>query len=133
MGVWEETQLSGAAPGVNKSGRAFKVSHFRQPVTLPSHLCYAKGRDTCHGFCGPTKANHSYQGATCFWPALSLKQKPENKDRRLPGYSSQNHKLSKAVWLFSRTGAGVMLVVLVRVLELCHGHICGHSSSRDTA
>lgn len=41
----------------------------------------------------------------CFWPALSLKQKPENKDRRLPGYSSQNHKLSKAVWLFSRTGA----------------------------
>lgn len=98
-------QLPGAAPGVNRSGRTFKVSCFIPPVTLPFHHCYVKGRDTCHSFCGPTKKNYNYQGATCFWPALSLKQTPENKHKRLPGYSSQNHKLSKAVWLFSRTGA----------------------------
>lgn len=98
-------QLPGAAPGANKSGRAFKVSHLLQPVTLPSHLRHDKGRGTCHSFRGLTKANYSNPGATCFWPALSVKQKPENQDRRRPGHRSQNHKLSEAVWLFSRTGA----------------------------
>lgn len=98
-------QLPGAAQGVNRSGRTFKVSHFIHPVTLPFHLCYAKGRDNCRRFSGTTEANYNYQGAMCFWPALPLKKKHEHKDRRQPGYSSQNHRLSKAVWLFSRTGA----------------------------
>lgn len=132
MGVWEEVQLPSAAPEVNRSGRTLKLSHFTQPVTLPFHLWYAKGRDTCHSFCGPTKANYNYQGATCFWPALSLKQKPENKDRRLPGYSSQNHKLSNAVGCFPGQETRTTLV-MIRVLELCHGHICGHASTRDIA
>lgn len=106
MGVWEEMHASAwCCIRGNRSGRTFKVSHFIQPVTLPFHLCYAKGRDTSHSFCGPAEANYNYQGATCLWPALSLQQKPENKDRRPPGYSSQNHKRSKIVWLFSRTGA----------------------------
>lgn len=107
-----------------KSGRAFRVSHFVQPVTLPSQLRHAEVRASCCSFHGLAKAKCNYQGATCFWPALSLKQKPESKDRRLPGYSSQNHEPFKAVWLLSRTGTRDHASGPGRVLELCCGHIC---------
>jgi len=57
-----------------KSGRPFRVSRFVQPLTLPSRLCYyARVTASCHSFHGLAKANCSYQGAMCFWPALSLK------------------------------------------------------------
>lgn len=99
----------GAAQGVNQGEHSGLNTLSSPQLCLLSFVT-----PNCCSFRGLAKANCNYQGATV-WPALSLKQKPENKDRRLPGYRSQKHEPFKAVWLLSRTGA--------RVLKLCHGHI----------